>query len=92
MPLAQTYVSFQLLVWWLHLDARFGELNFPEDLAVGLAVRRLRARSITYSLGLFRHVNDEVPESAATCRFVHVYVDPQTRLPVAIPDTQNFDI
>jgi acyl-CoA thioester hydrolase len=48
----------------------------------GLAIERLGARSIVYSNALFR--GDDV-EACAVGRFVHVYVDRQTRKPVEIP-------
>lgn len=61
------------------------ELSFPDRLQVGLAVERLGTQSITYSLAIFRETDDTLT-AAATGRFVHVYVDPQTRRPVPIPD------
>ncbi len=61
------------------------ELSFPDRLQVGLAVERLGTQSITYSLAIFREADDTLIP-AATGRFVHVYVDPQTRRPVPIPD------
>ncbi|QOW00257.1 thioesterase family protein [Rhodococcus pyridinivorans] len=61
------------------------ELSFPDRLQVGLAVERLGTQSITYSLAIFREADDNLIP-AATGRFVHVYVDPQTRRPVPIPD------
>jgi len=61
------------------------ELSFPDRLQVGLAVERLGTQSITYSLAIFRE-SDDALIAAATGRFVHVYVDPQTRRPVPVPD------
>lgn len=57
-------------------------LSFPDQLDVGLAVERLGERSITYRLGIFRHGD---ADCAAAGRFVHVYVDAQTRTTTAIP-------
>lgn len=58
-------------------------LTFPEAIDAGLAVDRLGARSVQYAIGLFRQ--DEAT-AAATGRFVHVYVDRQTRKPAPLPD------
>ncbi|CRK50382.1 Thioesterase [Rhodococcus sp. RD6.2] len=61
------------------------ELSFPDALQIGLAVDRLGSSSITYSLAIFRVAGDGL-DLAATGRFVHVYVDSETRRPVPIPD------
>jgi len=58
------------------------ELSFPDTVHAGLALERLGTTSVIYRIGLFR--NDEA-EPAALGRFVHVYVDAQTRRPVPIP-------
>ena len=58
------------------------ELDFPAPITAGLAVDKLGTTSITYRLALFGAA--EPP--AAVGRFVHVYVDRQTRRPVAVPD------
>lgn len=55
---------------------------FPASLEVGLAVDRLGRSSVTYALGLFE---SEQAQPAAEGRWVHVYVDPQTRRPVEVP-------
>ncbi len=59
------------------------ELGFPEPVEVGLAVDRLGSSSIVYRLGLFQ---GEHAEAAAEGRFVHVYVDQQTRKVTPVPD------
>jgi acyl-CoA thioester hydrolase len=61
------------------------ELSFPDTLQVGLSVEKLGTRSIVYSLALFRESPGDELQLAATGRFVHVYVDADTRRPVAIP-------
>ncbi|MBY4131513.1 acyl-CoA thioesterase [Rhodococcus fascians] len=61
------------------------ELSFPDRLQVGLAVERLGTRSIVYSLALFREAENDELELAARGRFVHVYVDAESRRPVPIP-------
>jgi acyl-CoA thioester hydrolase len=60
-----------------------GEIHFPEDITVALACERLGERSITYQLVMFGE-GGETP--AAVGRFVHVYVDRDTRRPVSVPD------
>jgi acyl-CoA thioester hydrolase len=58
------------------------ELSFPDTVWAGLALERLGNSSVVYRIGLFR--NDE-NEPAALGRFVHVYVDAETRRPVPVP-------
>jgi acyl-CoA thioester hydrolase len=58
-------------------------IRFPDDVTAGLDVERLGSTSVVYRLGLFGG-DSEGP--AALGRFVHVYVDPATRRPAAIPD------
>ncbi|MBE9555290.1 MAG: acyl-CoA thioesterase [Proteobacteria bacterium] len=60
----------------------FSELKFPDIIDAGLRVTRLGASSVTYEIGLFRNDSDE---PAALGRFVHVWVDRETRRPVPIP-------
>ena len=62
-----------------------GSVSFPDQLQVGLRIARLGNSSITYDLAIFRET-DAGLELAATGEFVHVYVDDQTRKPVAIPE------
>lgn len=59
--------------------ASFG---FPETVTAGLAVERLGKTSVVYRLALF---GEHGEEPAAVGRFVHVYVDRDTRRPAAIP-------
>jgi acyl-CoA thioester hydrolase len=58
------------------------ELSFPDTIHAGLALEKLGNSSVVYRIALFR--NDE-SEPAAIGRFVHVYVDNQTRRPVPVP-------
>ena len=58
-------------------------VSFPDIVHAGLAIERLGTSSIAYRIALFR--NDEA-NPCAVGRFVHVYVDRQTRRPVPIPD------
>jgi acyl-CoA thioester hydrolase len=61
----------------------FAELRFPEVVTAGLALERLGTSSIVYRLALFGERSDE---PAALGRFVHVYVDRDTRRPTPVPD------
>ncbi|USE81374.1 acyl-CoA thioesterase [Cupriavidus gilardii] len=61
----------------------FASLSFPETVIAGLRVARLGNSSVRYEVGLFREGDDS---AAAQGHFVHVYVDRQTRRPVALPE------
>jgi acyl-CoA thioester hydrolase len=58
------------------------ELSFPDTVHAGLALERLGNSSVIYRIALFRN---QQTEPAAIGRFVHVYVDSETRRPVSIP-------
>ena len=60
----------------------FAELRFPETVTAGIALERLGTSSIVYRLALFGERSDG---PAAVGRFVHVYVDRETRRPVPVP-------
>ena len=60
-----------------------GELHFPEVITVAIARERLGTTSVTYRLVMFGERAD-IP--VAVGRFVHVYVDRDTRRPVPVPD------
>ncbi|BCF87925.1 thioesterase family protein [Paraburkholderia sp. PGU16] len=62
----------------------FSPIVFPDRIDAGLRVVRLGTSSVRYEVGLFRE-GDAAP--AAQGHFVHVYVDRETRRPVALPDT-----
>jgi acyl-CoA thioester hydrolase len=59
------------------------QLRFPDVVEAGIGVERLGRSSITYRIGLFAA---GTPEAAAVGRFVHVYVDRESRAVVPIPD------
>ncbi len=59
-----------------------GGFAFPEDIEVGLRVGNLGNSSVRYEIGLFA---TGAEEPTATGWFVHVFVDAETRRPVAIP-------
>ena len=59
----------------------FSELAFPDLVTVGIKLRKLGTSSVTYEVGLFR---GEAQSAAAQGHFVHVYVDRETRRPMAM--------
>jgi acyl-CoA thioester hydrolase len=61
----------------------FAELRFPELVTAGLGLERLGTSSVVYRLALFGEGSDE---PAAVGRFVHVYVDRETRRPTPLPE------
>ena len=54
--------------------------SFPDVLSVGIGIERLGTTSVTWSLGILR-----ADEQIASGRFVHVFVDAETRRPTAVP-------
>ena len=60
----------------------FAPLAFPEMVEAGIRVARLGASSVRYEVGLFAA---GAPLTAAKGHFIHVYVDRQSRRPVALP-------
>jgi acyl-CoA thioester hydrolase len=60
----------------------FAPLAFPQAVDAGLRVAHLGKSSVRYEIGLF---GEGETLSAAHGHFVHVYVDKQTRRPVALP-------
>lgn len=61
----------------------FAPLAFPQEVQAGIRVARLGTSSVRYEVGLF--ASGEAL-CAAAGHFVHVYVDRETRRPVALPD------
>jgi acyl-CoA thioester hydrolase len=60
----------------------FAELRFPELVTAGIALERLGTSSVVYRLALF---GEAAERPAAAGRFVHVYVDRDSRRPVPVP-------
>ena len=58
-------------------------VSFPDTIHAGLAIERLGTKSVVYQIALFR---GDDQSACAIGRFVHVYVDRDTRRPVAIPE------
>ncbi len=66
------------------LDVLFGaDVSPTVRLAVGLRAGRVGTTSVTWELGILRADDDE---PIATGRFVHVFVDRDSRRPAPIPD------
>lgn len=61
----------------------FASLAFPQLVQAGLRVAHIGRSSVRYEVGLFAQDQDL---SAASGHFVHVYVDKDSRQPVALPD------
>ena len=60
----------------------FAPLSFPGDVEVAIAVDRLGGSSVTYRIGVFAA---GAADPAAQGHFIHVYVDRDSRRPVALP-------
>jgi len=60
----------------------FAPVAFPQAVDAGLRVAQVGSSSVRYEIGLFAAGE---PLSAARGHFVHVYVDRDTRRPVALP-------
>ena len=59
------------------------DLAFPVTVEIGLVTERVGSTSVTYQLGVFAEGENE---ERARGRFVHVYVDRDSRRPVPIPE------
>lgn len=59
----------------------FAPTAFPDEISAGVRVAHVGTSSVRYEIGLFR--NNET-EAAAVGYFVHVYVDRESKRPVAI--------
>jgi acyl-CoA thioester hydrolase len=57
-------------------------ISFPDTIHAGLAIEKLGTKSVVYRIALFRGDEDS---PCAVGRFVHVYVDRETRRSVEIP-------
>ena len=57
-------------------------VSFPDTIHAGIGIERLGTKSVVYQIALFRGNDDK---ACAVGRFVHVYVDRDTRRPVEIP-------
>jgi len=57
-------------------------ISFPDTIHAGLAIEKLGTKSVVYRIALFRNKDDD---ACAVGRFVHVYVNRDSRRPVEIP-------
>lgn len=63
------------------------EVSFPDELSIGLALEHQGRSSVVYKLAVFRVEGGQVESTPrALGRFVHVYVDSESRTPVPIPE------
>jgi len=60
----------------------FAPLQFPQAVEAGVRVARVGSSSVRYEIGLFA---DAAATCAASGHFVHVYVQRESRRPVALP-------
>ncbi|KJZ50289.1 MULTISPECIES: acyl-CoA thioesterase [Pseudomonas fluorescens group] len=60
----------------------FASIAFPERIEIGLRVGKLGNSSVQYELAVFKAGEEE---ACAAGRFVHVFVDRGSNLPVSIP-------
>ncbi|HNA99582.1 MAG TPA: thioesterase family protein, partial [Marmoricola sp.] len=60
----------------------FREIGYPLPVDMGLVAEKVGKSSVIYRIGLFQGDSDE---AAAEGRFVHVYIDAETREVVEIP-------
>ena len=60
----------------------FSEMAFPDKIVAGIRIAHLGTSSVRYEIALSR--NDE-ETAAAQGHFVHVYVEPKSRKPLALP-------
>jgi acyl-CoA thioester hydrolase len=61
----------------------FASIAYPDLIEIGLRVAKLGNSSVQYELAVFKAGEDE---ACAAGRFVHVFVDRASNLPVPIPE------
>lgn len=61
-------------------------IGFPATIDAGVAISHCGTKSVRYEVGLFP-IGEDAP--AASGYFVHVFVDPETRRPMALTDQQR---
>jgi acyl-CoA thioester hydrolase len=61
----------------------FASIAYPDLIEVGLRVAKLGSSSVQYELAVFKAGEDE---ARAAGRFVHVFVDRASNLPVSMPE------
>lgn len=63
--------------------AYYSPISFPDCVVVGVAVASIGHSSVCYDVAVF---SGDAPVASARGRFVHVYVDPDSRRPDALPE------
>ena len=65
----------------------FAPLAFPDPVIAGIRVTHVGSSSVRYEVGLFSGKDGDPAQETTAARghFIHVYVDKQTRRPVALP-------
>ncbi|WP_344591775.1 thioesterase family protein [Actinomadura vinacea] len=58
------------------------EVSFPDTLALGLRIGKLGRSSVRWEIGLYRSDGTLIAEGY----FVHVFVERETRRPIAVPE------
>ncbi|MET9080869.1 thioesterase family protein [Streptomyces sp. NPDC004237] len=76
------YFDTAVNAWLSDLCGVLRSASFPAVLDVGIALVRLGRSSVTYQLAVYPTAGSE-PHVVG--RFVHVYVDPESRRPTAVP-------
>lgn len=61
-------------------------VGYPQPVEIGFSTLKVGRTSVVYGLALFAK---DAAEAAAVCRYVHVYVDAQSRRPNALPDAMK---
>ncbi|MCV6576220.1 MAG: acyl-CoA thioesterase [Cohaesibacter sp.] len=60
----------------------FAELAFPDKIEAGISIEHIGSSSVIYRVALFKQGQNT---AAAQGRFVHVYVERQSRKPMPLP-------
>ncbi len=60
----------------------FAEVKWPQRVEIAMRMERIGRTSLTYGLALFAEGEDL---AKAACRYVHVYVDGESRRPTPLP-------
>jgi acyl-CoA thioester hydrolase len=63
--------------------------SFPDPVEIGLTITRIGGSSVNYQLGVFL---EGQPDPIAQGHFTHVYVDPDSRRPVSMPDPMRAEL
>ena len=71
----------------------FAPVSFPDKLEVGISVTKIGNSSVSYLVAVFdADENNSEATAVAQGKFVHVYVDAETRKPTAISDKMRLSL